>query len=158
MIGLEEIEKLAKEKPIEEVLENFGWKEFEEVVAEIFRRHEFFVRRNFRLKTRKRYEIDIVAVKSNFVFCIDCKRWLGGRYKKSAIKRSAKEQEKRTRVMKRFLEKNPILRESLKIASKFEIIPLILTLMEEDLIKEGNTFIVPLFKLNSFLLEFESYL
>ena len=41
MIGLEKIKiSLLKGEIIEKILENFNWKEFEEVIAEIFRRNE----------------------------------------------------------------------------------------------------------------------
>jgi len=158
VVELEKIENLAKRAPIEEILENFDWKDFEEIVAEIFRRHDFIVKKNFRFKTKRRYEVDIVAVRQNLVFCVDCKRWSGGRYKKSGIKKSVEMQEKRTEIIKNILDKNPILRKALKIKDKFEVKSLLVTLMEEDLAKEKNTFIVPVFKLNSFLLEIENYI
>ena len=158
MVELEEIENLVRKNPMEEVLKNFDWKDFEEIVAEIFRRHDFIVKKNFRFKTKKRYEVDIIAARQNLVFCVDCKRWSGGRYKKSGIKKSVEMQEKRTNVIKNILEKNPILRKTLKIEDEPEIKSLLVTLMEEDLVKEKNTFIVPVFKLNSFLLEIENYI
>jgi hypothetical protein len=159
MIDLEKIKvEVAKGKALEEVLKNFDWKDFEEIVAEIFRRHDFLVKKNFRFKIEKRHEVDILAIRRNLVFCVDCKRWSGGRYKKSGIKRSVEEQEKRTNLIKNIIDKNPILRKTLKIESNPEVKPLIITLMEEDLTKEKNTFIVPVFKLNSFLLEIENYL
>jgi Holliday junction resolvase-like predicted endonuclease len=158
VVELEEIESLVRKIPIEEVLENFDWKDFEEIVAEIFRRHDFIVKKNFRFKTKKRHEVDIIAARKNLVFCVDCKKWSGGRYKKSGIKKSVEMQEKRTKAIKNILDKNPILRERLKIENEPKVRPLLVTLMEEDLIKEENTFIVPVFKLNSFLLEIENYI
>jgi Holliday junction resolvase-like predicted endonuclease len=158
VIKLEEIEDLARKSSIEEILKNFDWKDFEEVVAEVFRRNDFFVKKNFRFKTNKRYEVDILAIKRDLVLCVDCKRWSGGRYKKTGIKKSVEEQERRVSWIKEMLIKNPILRKTLKIGDVFEVRPLLVTLMEEDLIKEKNTFIVPIFKLNSFLLEIENYL
>jgi Holliday junction resolvase-like predicted endonuclease len=154
MVELEKIEKLSRKIPIEEVLKEHDWKEFEETVAEIFRRNEFAVKRNFRFKTRKRHEIDVLSVKRDSVICVDCKRWLGGRYKKSQLKKSVKEQEKRVRLLKNFLKRNPIAMQMLKIGPGCKFYPLMVTLMEEEIKKEGNTFIVPIFKLNSFLLEY----
>jgi hypothetical protein len=31
--------------------------------------------------------VDIIAARKNLVFCVDCKKWSGGRYKKSGIKK-----------------------------------------------------------------------
>jgi Holliday junction resolvase-like predicted endonuclease len=158
MVELEEIESLARKFSIEDVLEKYDWKEFEKIVAEIFKRNNFSVKKNFRFNLKKKYEVDVLAARGKFVFCVDCKRWSGGRYKKSGIRKSAEEQEKRTEEVKKFLEKNPMLRNVLNVSENFKIYPLIVTLMEEDLIQEKNTFVVPVFKLNSFLLNLESYL
>jgi Holliday junction resolvase-like predicted endonuclease len=158
VVKLEEIEDLARKIPIEEILKKFDWKDFEEVVAEIFRRNDFLVKKNFRFKTNKKYEIDILATRRNLVLCVDCKRWSGGRYKKSGIKKSVEEQEKRANEVKNILVKNPILRKTLKIEDVFEVRPLLVTLMEEDSVEERSTFIIPVFNLNSFLIEIENYL
>jgi len=157
VVELEEIEILAKKMPIEEVLKNFKWKEFEEIVAEIFRAHGFVVKKNFRFKAERRYEIDVLAVRNNLIFCVDCKRWSGGRYKKSRIKMCVAEQEKRVEALKSLLNKEKTLKDCLKVGENFEIKPLLITLMEEDLREEKNTLIVPIFKLNSFLIEAECY-
>lgn len=149
MVEIEELEKLLMSgKTIEEVLKIFGWREFEDIVSEIFKRNEFSVRKNFRFKTDKRYEIDVLAFKNDFIFCVDCKRWSAGRYKKSGIKKSAEINEKRVKALKDFLKKE-------YPHSKF--FSVIVTLLEEDLVVEGKTFIVPIHKLNSFISEVETF-
>lgn len=80
---LDELEaQLQKGKDIEDILEKYDWRNFETIVAVIFKENGFNTNQNFRFKTRKRYEIDIVAVRDNRIFCIDCKWWGRGRYKK----------------------------------------------------------------------------
>lgn len=158
MVELDEIEKKARGISLEEILKEHDWREFEKMVGGIFEKNEFKVKRNFRFKTKKRYEIDILATKQNFVFCVDCKKWSGGRYKKSGIKAAVSEQEKRTLLVRNFLKKNPIAMQMLKIDRDTRFYSLIVTLMEEDMFQEKKTFIVPVFKLNSFLLEVEKYL
>lgn len=150
---LEEI----KTKDLEEELKNLDWKNFEKVVQEIFEVNGFRVRRNFRFKTKKRYEIDILAIKDNFNFCVDCKRLGKGRYKKSEIVKAVKKQEERSEELKKFLEINLLAKESLKIKS-MKFYPLLVTLFEEEVIKENETFVVPVWKLNSFLNEVETYI
>ena len=155
---IEELQFLIKSgKSIENVIEEFNWKEFEDLVSNVFEENDFKVIRNFRYKTKTRYEIDILALKGNYVLCVDCKEWGKGRYKKSGIKRAARKQEERIKQLKKFLKNNPIAREQLKIENQ-KIFPLIVTWLEEDLVKENNTFVVPIWKLNSFLLELEKYL
>ncbi|MEM5853454.1 MAG: NERD domain-containing protein [Candidatus Aenigmatarchaeota archaeon] len=155
---IEKIESQTSRKSLEEILKTLGWKDFEDVVAEIFRRNNFLVRENLRIKVDKRFEIDLVASRSNLVFCVECKRWSGGRYKKSILRKSIEKQEERARAVEKLLLKNELLKRNLKIGENFTVVPLIVTLMEEDLVKEKKTFVVPIDKLNSFLLDVESLL
>ncbi|MEM5802091.1 MAG: restriction endonuclease [Candidatus Aenigmatarchaeota archaeon] len=157
MLDLEKIKQQLEKESLEDALERYNWEDFEKFVAEIFRYNGFEVRENLRFKTKRRYEIDIFAKRFDLIFCIDCKRWKKGRYKKSGLKRAAKLQEERILQFKKFLTRNPIARNILKI-KKIKIIPLIITLFEEDLIKVNNTLFVPLWKLNSFLQEVELYI
>ncbi|MEM5834491.1 MAG: restriction endonuclease [Candidatus Aenigmatarchaeota archaeon] len=148
-----------KTRILEEELKSFDWKNFEKIVQEIFEANGFIVKRNFRFKTKRKYEIDLIAVKEWFNFCVDCKRLGKGRYKKSEIIKAAIKQEERTEELKKFLGKNLIAKESLKVKS-MRFYPLLVTLFEEEVVKEkeGGTFVVPIWKLNSFLNEVESYI
>jgi Holliday junction resolvase-like predicted endonuclease len=131
------------------------WKKFEQFVADIFRANEFRVRQNFRFKTSKSYEIDILAIGQRYSFCVDCKQWSGGRYKKGALGIAVSNQQRRVKELKKLLKKNVIARDMLKTGRLY---PLIVTQMEEDLLKEGETWVVPVEKLNSFLLNHEKYI
>jgi hypothetical protein len=46
----------------------------------------------------------------------------------------------------------------LKISLNQKFYPLVVTLFQEDVVKENETFVVPVWKLNSFLVELELYL
>jgi Holliday junction resolvase len=157
---LEKIRKhLLKGKTIEEILEKFDWREFEKTVAEIFERNGFEVKQNFVFKTKRRYQIDSLAKGKRIIFCIDCKEWRKGRYKKTGLKYATKDQKERVGELIKFLKKNLIARQMLKIdLEKQKFYPLVVTLLEEDLLKENETFVVPVWKLNSFLLDVERYL
>jgi Holliday junction resolvase-like predicted endonuclease len=158
MISLEEIKNLIlKGKTLEEILEKFDWKEFEATVFEIFVANNFFVKKNFRFKTKQKYELDIVATKGNFVVCADCKDWSSGRYKKTALRYSVEKQEKRIEELKKFLRNNLIAKKMLKIGSKPVFVSLIISLLQEDIVIEGKTVIVPVEKLNTFLVELETH-
>ncbi|MBI2543400.1 MAG: NERD domain-containing protein [Candidatus Aenigmarchaeota archaeon] len=149
--------QLSKGMEIEDILEKYDWKNFETVVSKIFKENIFLTKQNFRFKTKRRYEIDVVAVKNNQVFCVDCKWWGRGRYKKSSLKNAVIEQEKRTNEFMKFLKKNYIAKSLLKI-DKQTIHPLIVTLHDENMIKENQTFVVPIWKLNAFLNHLENYI
>ncbi len=146
-MDLEKIRKQIKSgRSIEDVLKKVDWKDFEKTVGEIFSQHNFKVKRNLRFKTKKRYEIDIFASKRNFAICVDCKQWEQGRYKASAVKNSIKKQIERIEELKTHMKE------------VIKIYPMIITLFDEDIIKENNVFVVPVWKLNSFLLEIENVL
>jgi Holliday junction resolvase len=153
-VELEEIRKnMLSGKSIEEILEKFDWKKFEDLVAEIFRKNEFKVKQSFWFRTKRKYEIDIVAIKGSFVLCIDCKEWGKKRYKKTGLKYAAKNQEKRVKEFIKFIKNNRIIQDKLEINPNCKFFPLLVTLFEEDLIKENNVFVVPVYKLNTFLIE-----
>jgi hypothetical protein len=141
---LEEIENLVRSgKSIEEVLSLVDWKEFEEKVEEIFKIHNFKTTRNFRFKMTKRFEVDILAEKRDLLFVVDCKQWGKGRYKTSELKKAAEKNLKRAEEIKNTL-----------IGRNKKIITIIITLFDEAIYEHKGVFIVPLFKLNNFLLEF----
>lgn len=157
-----DIEKIKTQilsgKTIEEVLEKFNWREFEGFIEEIFKENNFKTWRNYRFKTKRNYEIDIIAIRNNLIFCVDCKSWSSGRYKKTGLKCAVKNQEERSREFEKNIKKNINMQKLIKSQEKIEIYPLIVTLLEEDLIKKDDTFIVPAWKLNSFLTEIEKIL
>ena len=156
------LEKIKKDvlsgREIEEVLENFDWKQFEEIVEEILEVNNFKVHRNFRFKTKRRYEIDLNATKNGKVLCIDCKEWRRGRNKKSGLKIAVRKQRERIKQFQKFLKGNLIAQTKLKVKPGFKFYPLIVTLLQEELVEEDSVFIVPVWKLNSFLVEIERYL
>lgn len=159
MLDLEEIgKKMGKGETIEEILGKYDWKNFERMIAAVFRENGYLIRQNFRFKIKSISEIDVIAAKDGIVFCVDCKWWSQGRYKKSGLRRAVKRQEKRLGLLKKFLKKNLIAKKLLNIDDKSRFYPLIVTLFEEELLKEGRTLVVPAWKLNGFLLEAENYL
>ncbi len=148
--GLENL--MRKGSDIEDVLQKSNWKNFEDVVSEIFEANGYVTKLNFRFKTSRRYEIDVIASKGNDILCIDCKWWGRGRYKKSGLKNAITMQNMRMKEFGKFLKDNPIARGILKLKS-LHLAALIVTLHDEDMIKQDNTFVVPIWKLNEFLVE-----
>jgi len=143
---------------IEKIIKEIDWKEFEKLIAEILKKHDFNVHNNFRFKTNRRFEIDVLAIRHKTTLLIDCKQWGRGRYKKTGLKYSVKEQKERTKQLKKFLKNNPIAQVKLNIKKTVKFIPLIVTWFEEELVEHENVFIVPLWKLNEFLLTLSEYI
>ncbi len=159
MVDLEEISRrLLKRKDVEDVLKGSDWKDFESVVAEVFLKNGFKVRKNFRFKTAGRHEIDLVSARHNLVFCVDCKRWGRGRYKNSALIKAAEEQDLRMLELRKFLKHNQIAKNILQIKNNSDFHPIIVTFFEEDILKKDGVFFIPFWKLNGFLAKPENYL
>lgn len=159
MVDLEKIDlekiriRILKGEPIEKILSRFDWPGFEAAVAEIFSANGFFVKRNFRFSTIRRYEIDIIATRAGKALCVDCKEWREGRSKKSGIKNAAEAQKERAEQLKIFVSKNPIAQNYLRIGTnvKTKFMPMVVTLLEEDVKEVNGALVVPVWKLNSFL-------
>jgi GDP-D-mannose dehydratase len=152
------VEEVKKGKELEKILKKFDWKFFENFVREVFELNNFFVKQNFVFKTDKKYEIDLIASRCNLVLCADCKSWASKGSKRSKLKKAVEKQEERVREFKKFLRKNPIAQNKLKIKSKSKFKSIIITLLEEDLVEEKESLIIPIFKLNSFLNEVERFI
>ena len=153
VVDLEKIHRqVLRGRSIEDAVGKFDWREFERIVGDIFRQNDFRVSNNFRFKTNRRWEVDLVAVRGGTVFCVDCKRWSTGRSKKWGLAKAAKEQEKRTREMGKFFRSNLIAKSIMGIPDG-RFVPLMATLHEEEILREGSTFVVPVKKLNSFIVQ-----
>jgi len=155
---IEEAENFLRDgKTIEEFVEKIDWKNFERFVREIFSANEFNSISNFRFKTKSRFEIDVIAAKNNIVFLIDCKEWDKGRYKNSGLKKAAEDQIVRTKEFENFFRKNPIAKSKLKANSDAKVVPIVVTWYQEGVSQYQSCFIVPVWKLNSFLIGYDFY-
>ncbi len=158
MVSLKKIkQQLLEGKQIEEIIKDIDWQDFEELVSKILEKHEFKSWNNFRFKTTRRYEVDITTTKNDITFLIDCKQWSTGRYKTSALKQSVKIQEKRLEEFQKFIKNNPIAKTKFGIKDDQKITSVIVTWYEENLIRHGKTLIIPIWKLNEFLLNLSNY-
>jgi len=121
--------------PIEEVSECLDWRDFEGLVSQILLENGFEVEKNVIL-TKPRMEIDVVGVKLNVVILIDCKHWK--RMSNSALIEIVKKQVNR---VKRYASK----------LTGVMVVPVIVTLHQEEIIFVNKVPIVPIMQLSSFL-------
>ncbi|HIK00374.1 TPA: YraN family protein [archaeon] len=147
-MDLQELQNLiASGKDIEEILKEHAWQEFEQIVARILEEHGFEVQRNMRFTlNKKRHEVDIIAARFNEILCIDCKKWNMRPGKTTALKKAAQDQTARAKNYKKF-----------KKLKKKAIYPLIVTFLEENIVFADKIPIVPIWRLNEFMLEFPEY-
>ena len=119
---------------LERISKGGRWQNFEQLAAFIFEENGFKAKVNVvKMFGKKRRQYDVLAEKGNKLYAVDCKRWSGSRYRLSAIKTAVKKHKERC------------------IRLEGAAIPLIVTLIEEEIQTYKDVPIVPMQKLNAFL-------
>ncbi len=144
---------------IAEVVKLMTWKDFEGLVASILSENSFRCIESFRRRgteNMKGLEIDVIGVRGHMALSVDAKMWSVRGGKASALRTAAEKQKERTirltTQLSRLTNKIPSM-----VKGQYTIIPVIVTwLVEEVEIHEGVP-VVPVFKLNSFIQDFEMY-
>jgi len=144
---------------IGEIVEFLTWKDFEGFVASILTTHNYRCVESFRRRgnsTIRGMEIDVIGVRGATIIAIDAKMW-GIRSGKAAALRTAAEKQKiRTQELSDELD-----RLSKKIsnlhAREYQLFPVLVTWLVEEVELHGGVPVVPIFKLNSFILDFDQY-
>jgi Holliday junction resolvase len=110
------------------------------LAAFIFEENDFQVKTNIvKTSNKKRRQYDVIAKKNNKTFLIECKKWAGNRYRLSALKAAAKQHKERSEFYRNLTDETAI--------------PIIVTLVEEEIRFCEDVPIVPILKLNSFISE-----
>jgi len=129
---------------VEKVSKLLDWRDFEKLCVEALEAHSFRVKAPLRFKYEdRRYEIDIVACKDELMLAIDCKHWMAKGQSYMVKNASLKHLDKCLKLA--------------KIQNVKLIVPIIITLREiKPKSPIDKVLIVPVFKLNSFLLDLEA--
>jgi Holliday junction resolvase len=133
--SIEDLEKVSKESI---------WQNFERLAAFILEENCFQVKID-KVKTfnKKRRQYDVIAKRGNQILLVECKKWSGNRYRLSALKRAIEQHKERTAFYKSITGEDAV--------------PIIVTLVEEDIQFYEGMPIVPIQKLNSFINEMDKY-
>ena len=123
---------------IEDASHNIDWKDFEGLVAEILESKNFKVVRNFRLR-QPTMEIDVIGTRLGTAVLIDCKHWK--RMSHSALETIVRKQIERA--------KHYVSNTKIEI-----IVPVIVTLYQEETSFINRVPIVPILQFSSFIDEF----
>ncbi|MBC7120218.1 MAG: restriction endonuclease [Candidatus Methanosuratus sp.] len=146
-------ENMERGAPLEELVKDLCWKDFEGFAADIFSENGFIVYRNVRFATgsgRRRYEIDVAAFQRPRVVLVDCKHWGVRAGKSSGIRGAAVKQGIRAH---QFEGKLPEVFPEATAWERALVIPVIVTLHQEEVIEHNGVFVAPIFKLNQFIEE-----
>lgn len=144
---------------IEKVIELLTWKDFEGFVAGVLSENNYQCTESFRRRgnrIEKGMEIDVIGIRGNLILSIDAKMWGIRSSKASALRSAASKQRSRTARLANELDKLSAKIMGMK-AREYTLIPVLVTwLVEEVEIHEGVP-VVPIFKLNAFLLDLSRY-
>ncbi len=144
---------------IETVVKLLTWKDFEGFVAEILEENEFRCVESFRRRGNsiiKGMEIDVVGVRGKTIVSIDAKMWGIRPGKSSALAHAAEKQKERTAQLAN--QMNRLARKLKPIPNgSYSLVPIIVTWMVEDIEFHEGVPVIPIFKLNSFILDLQMY-
>jgi len=141
MMNFEDIAAFAE---LETVSRESVWQNFERLAAFIFEKNEFCVTVNtIKTLNKKRRQYDVIARKNDQTFLIECKKWAGNRYRLSALKGAILQHKERTTFYEQIMNDAAV--------------PLIVTLVEEEIRVYEGVPIVPVLKLNAFINESDNH-
>lgn len=153
--------KLAVEQgaSIGEIVELLTWKDFEGFVASILTANSYQCVESFRRRGNSLMhgmEIDVIGVKGTTIITIDAKMWGIRSGKASALKKAAEKQKTRTKELSEELDR--LAKKMGKLSPKeYQLLPVIVTWLVEEVELHEGVPVVPIFKLNSFILDFDQY-
>ncbi|UCH05250.1 MAG: restriction endonuclease [Candidatus Thorarchaeota archaeon] len=141
------------------VVNLLSWKDFEGLVAGILEENDYRCVESFRRRGTSKMqgmEIDVIGVRGERIIAVDAKLWGVRTGKSSALRSAAERQRERTArlcgEMERLAEKIGSLPHG-----TYTLTPILVTWLVEEVILNQGVPVVPVFKLNSFILEISNY-
>jgi hypothetical protein len=144
---------------VESVVNRMNWKDFEGLVASILAEHDFRCVESFRRRGNSEVqgmEIDVIGIRGNRIVSIDAKMWGLRKGKASALKTAAEKQKERTGLLCSLFDRLSAKMNGIEHRS-YILSPILVTWLVEDVEIIDGVPVVPIFTLNSFLLNFESF-
>jgi hypothetical protein len=137
-------EDISSIDELEAVSAEVIWQNFERLAGFIFEKNDFMVNVNT-VKTcnKKRRQYDVIARKNSRTFLVECKKWAGSRYRLSALKKAIVQHKERTTFYESITDEAAI--------------PVIVTLIEEQILVHEGVPLVPVTKLNAFISELDRH-
>lgn len=141
------------------VVESMTWKDFEGLVAQILSEHNYHCTESFRRRGTaivRGMEIDVIGVRGQVILAIDAKMWGIRSGKSTAIRNAVEKQVTRTEELSGQLSRLSMKIKTMK-PGDYTVFPVMVTWLVEDVEVFEGVCVVPVFKFNSFLNEFERY-
>lgn len=125
------------------------WQYFEKLVGWIFEKNDFEIDVNkVVVFENTRRQFDVIAKRFGTIFVVECKKWSGKRNKTGLIKKAVEKHLEKCELYRKFQNKELM---------SLEVIPLVVTLQEEDLTLYESVPVIPIEKLNTFINNFEEF-
>lgn len=144
---------------IVDVVNMLTWKDFEGLIANILAENNFKCTESFRRRGTfdvKGMEIDVIGVRGHTIISVDAKMWSVRGGKGSALRTAAENQKVRTKMLTAQLtklsKKIPAI-----VPGNYTIFPTMVTWLVEEVEMHEGVPVVPVFKLNGFIQDFEIY-
>jgi hypothetical protein len=136
-------EDIKSHDDLQKVSTEVVWQNFERLTAFIFEKNNFQVETG-RVKTlnKMKRQYDVIAKIKGKTFLVECKKWSSNHYRLSALRSAVKKHKERSEFYKKLTYENAI--------------PIIVTLIEEEILLCEDIPIIPIFRLNSFINEEDS--
>lgn len=141
----------------EKISNSLGWKEFEELVARVFRENGYNTRSRYRFNAEgRRWEIDVLATSYPYIVCAECKHYTSGMG--NGVARN---------IIETHIEKTEVMSRNIgELAKKIGVqnwkdailVPITLTLKPTKMNIYRRVPSVSVFTLPSFLSEFPGYM
>jgi hypothetical protein len=135
------------------------WKDFEGFVAGVLSENGFICTESYRRRGNEYVhgmEIDVIGHRGRNILSVDAKLWGVRAGKASALRTAARKQRERSADLAENLDKLSKKLGSLR-AGEYSVYPVMVTWLVEDIEIYDGIPVVPIFKLNSFVLSFEQY-
>jgi hypothetical protein len=141
--GTADFEAIGSIGELEGVAEGSVWQHFERLTAFIFEQNGFRVSvGTVATRNRQRRQYDVIARKNGRTVLVECKRWSKNRYRLSALRKAIGQHRERAQFYGEITQEDAV--------------PVMVTLIEEEIrIFEGVP-LVPVQRLNAFIGELDS--
>lgn len=144
---------------IGDIVELLTWKDFEGFVASILTANSYQCVESFRRRGNSLMygmEIDVIGVRGSSIIAIDAKMWGIRSGKASALKKAAEKQKIRTKELSEELDR--LAKKIEKLSTReYQLLPVLVTWLVEEVELHEGVPVVPIFKLNSFILDVDQY-
>lgn len=122
-----------------------SWQEFEEITKNVLESHGFETKFRFVFKDESgKAEIDVFALRHDIILAIDAKRYTAKWHRKYALKKQAEKHAERCERYSKLINK--------------KVVPVIVSLIDDNIVFHEGCIVVPFESLNDFLTNLHAYL